>query len=314
MHYFLSKIAKFEKTTNQCTMSNSEPSKKPIQIWVIVLAALIIVVGLWLANYFLIANDPKRGTLGDMYGVVNSLFSGLAFAGIIITIYLQRDELKLQRQELKDTREEFHIQNATLRSQRFENTFFNMLSLHHDIVNNTDWVIEEIQAEARTSGFLVTGRQRKIVRNTIKGRDVFELHYSELKNQLRDFEDQTYISDNYGKEYEKYKNDFDHYFRNLYRIIKLVDTTQFTDDPNSKKEFQEKYKYTSIVRSQLSTFELLWLFYNCLSRNGIHSFKPLVEKYTLFKNLRFEELASGKHINLYERSAFEKVHNENFKV
>ena len=39
-----------------------------------------------------------------MFGAVNSLFSGLAFAGVIFTIYLQKTELSLQRKELELTR------------------------------------------------------------------------------------------------------------------------------------------------------------------------------------------------------------------
>ena len=43
---------------------------------------------------------------GDMFGTVNSLFAGLAFAGVIYTIFLQRNELALQRNELVLTREQ----------------------------------------------------------------------------------------------------------------------------------------------------------------------------------------------------------------
>lgn len=41
-----------------------------------------------------------------MFGAVNALFSGLAFAGIIYTIFLQKEELALQREELKANRDE----------------------------------------------------------------------------------------------------------------------------------------------------------------------------------------------------------------
>ena len=74
----------------------------------LILIALIIF--LWagspfVLNFFL--NDTvKQGAFGDSFGAINSLFSGLAFAGIIYTIALQRKELELQREELKLTREE----------------------------------------------------------------------------------------------------------------------------------------------------------------------------------------------------------------
>lgn len=47
-----------------------------------------------------------RGQFVDMFGALNALFSGLAFAGIIFTIRQQKEELELQREELKMTREE----------------------------------------------------------------------------------------------------------------------------------------------------------------------------------------------------------------
>ena len=39
-----------------------------------------------------------RSNFGEMFGSVNTLFSGLAFAGVIYTILLQRHELESQRE------------------------------------------------------------------------------------------------------------------------------------------------------------------------------------------------------------------------
>ena len=87
-----------------------------------------------------------RGQLGDLFGAANSLFSGLAFAGIIFTIFLQRQELKAQRHELELTRNEleltrneFEKQNTTLARQRFENTFFSMLTIYTGIVASLEF-------------------------------------------------------------------------------------------------------------------------------------------------------------------------------
>ena len=70
----------------------------------------------------------------------STLFSALAFCGVVIAIALQKKELELQREELKATneqlkaqKEEFHTQNETLKRQRFENTFFQMMSLQQGI-------------------------------------------------------------------------------------------------------------------------------------------------------------------------------------
>lgn len=74
----------------------------------------------------------------------------------------------------------------------------------------------------------------------------------------------------------------DHYFRNLYRIIKFV-------DGQDEKLLNKKDKYNYIansVRSNLSEYELIMVFYNCLTIAGYDKFKPLIEQYTLFKNIR----------------------------
>jgi hypothetical protein len=56
--------------------------------------------------YKFLPDWPTRGQFGDVFGAANSLFSGLAFAGLIYTVLLQREELALQRKELELTRQE----------------------------------------------------------------------------------------------------------------------------------------------------------------------------------------------------------------
>lgn len=49
-------------------------------------------------------NIGAAGTFGDSFGLLTSIFSGVAFAGLIWTILLQRAELRLQRKELSESR------------------------------------------------------------------------------------------------------------------------------------------------------------------------------------------------------------------
>ena len=68
------------------------------------------VIAIWIISgvliYYLIPDWGDRGTLGDMFGVVNALFSGLAFAALIYTIILQREEISLNRKEIELNRKE----------------------------------------------------------------------------------------------------------------------------------------------------------------------------------------------------------------
>ncbi len=59
-----------------------------------------------------------RGTFGDMFGAVNALFSGLAFAGVIYALFLQRRELELQRRELAMSRNELRRSAAAQESSQ----------------------------------------------------------------------------------------------------------------------------------------------------------------------------------------------------
>lgn len=48
----------------------------------------------------------SAGVFGDQFGSINALFSGLAFAGVIVSLFFQKHEIRLQREELTLQREE----------------------------------------------------------------------------------------------------------------------------------------------------------------------------------------------------------------
>lgn len=253
-------------------------------LWRLLSAVFLV----WVVSGALLFAIPERGTFGDMFGAVNALFSGLAFASIIYTILLQRQELRLQREELQFTRKELEgqklqiaAQNDVLRQQNFENTFFQSLRLLQDIVNALD---------------LVSGDR------TLHGRDCitrflrhFRSHFEGVRKNSASGADQLEIvSDAYEKFYEQYGHEVGHYFRTLYNIVKLVHTSNVSD-----KRF-----YTNLIRAQLSDHELCLLFYNCLSPLGREKFKPFVEHYALLKNLPTRLLISQDHSALYAPTAY----------
>mgnify|MGYP001586239089 CR=1 FL=1 len=86
-----------------------------------VLGLFAFVVVAWLATLLIVTNVipgwQERGQFGDLFGSINALFSGLAFAGLIAAILLQHEELKLQRKELKLQREEMAASRAELANQ-----------------------------------------------------------------------------------------------------------------------------------------------------------------------------------------------------
>ena len=293
--------------------TNKEETKSRLWIWIVV--AIIGVLAAWGLSWWLIHKNidcsTERGTFGDMFGAVNALFSGLAFAGLIVTLLYQKEELKLQREELAQTREElkgqreeFEEQNKTMKRQRFENTFFNMLSLQQEIVANLSY---EYYASPNIRPHNIPEEifYRGVPKGQFHGREVFEGIY---KHAVIEYNGIRYVDGIYkllsNSGYAIYSNisittRFDHYFRHLYRIVKYVDSSDLISD-------DERYEYACIARSQLSDYELVMLFYNCLTANGRAKFKPLIEKYTIFNNLRTELLANSQDVNAYSAVAFNR--------
>ena len=73
--------------------------------WSLFLKVSLLVTIIWavsaLALILLVDDFSKSGTFGDSFGVLNTLFSGLAFSGIIVTVKMQNDEMREQRKELQ---------------------------------------------------------------------------------------------------------------------------------------------------------------------------------------------------------------------
>jgi len=270
-----------------------------------------IVVLLWGGYFtFIIINPVKLdsdGQFGDAFGALNTLFSGLAFVGLIIAIFLQREDLKiqseafkkqteevklqndvldLQRQELADTRgvleqqrEQFQAQSDIMSRQAFENTFFQLLNLHHEIVNAMS-----------SSGIHDKGRAYFYYLYNNELRSTF----SRANTKLNNHSVLAIIEQGYDWFYSSHQTRVGHYFRNLYNIVKFV----------KNSDVSNKRLYTNIIRAQLSSSELGLLFYNCLYKENI-KFKVLIEEFALLKNLPEDILFNPPdHKVLYEKSAY----------
>ena len=86
----------------------------------LVALVFIAVVGLWAGSYFYITKNYgafQWGIIGDLFGAINALFSGLAFAGVVVALFLQRKDLKLQQQHLERSIAESTEQTKLMREE-----------------------------------------------------------------------------------------------------------------------------------------------------------------------------------------------------
>ncbi|MDH4472275.1 MAG: putative phage abortive infection protein [Fluviicola sp.] len=263
----------------------------------------------------------------EQFSGVDSLFSGLALAAIIYTIFLQKKELKLQRKdlkltrdELKLTRNEFSTQNETLKQQRFENTFFQMLTLHHEIVDKLVYTkINNGVYPQRSSGGELTVEKEK--NEDFEKREVLKHAKENLIQKLKSpsneknrekgsFSDDIYSA--YKKLQSDYESFFDkdgfeyvlsHYFRNLYHIFKYIHLSNLEDD--------EKKFYASLVRAQISPDELFIIYYNVMIPGlGNPKFLYLVEEYQIMENFNETPIDEfNDHTEIFEILSKESKHH-----
>ena len=274
-------------------MVEKEEQKDEIK-WGRIIAALLVVLVLWGANYYVgiwFWKETDRGLNGDMFGAVNALFSGFAFAGLIYAVLMQRDELKIAKQDMALTKKMLneqsdHLKDQNLHSdlQMFETTFFQMLRLLMDVTEQN-----KIQEPMGRNAIEISGKQ--IFSHILVS---FQNAIQSAKQRDATKSDQILLNECYEPFFKNNQNKLGHYFRFLYHLMRFVD-----EKCPKNPEF-----YSKIIRAHLSYAELELLLYNAESAYGREKMKPLIEKYSLLKPLPKEKLILSGIIALYDENAF----------
>lgn len=260
-------------------------------------------IGLVLALMFLFAlcifryidTWEHRGQFGDLFGIVNALFSGLAFAGLIITIRQQHKDLEYQREAINQTNlemqsqtSEFEKQNDTLRRQQFESTFFKMLEVQQSIVNDL-YASDSHKEQAMEDNPKELGRVSKeiVLQDIYRGRSLFFYVFMRCEHEI-DTGTAFKTKKVFGlfqviklcgkSHFDDYMTTtaFDHYFTHLYAILQFIDKNNWLGEI-------DQCQYASFVRATLSRYELVMLYYYGLFHLEM---KKMLERYSLLCNLR----------------------------
>lgn len=213
------------------------------------------------------------GTLGDFFGgILNPIFGFASFLALLATIFYQSKELNASTKELRNSATALASQNKAIELQSFEQTFFSWLNTYRSLLDSVEFenIVNNIPYSTKGRGALVKyiNRQFRTLNNQLDRAD-FNAN-DELVNHIKISWEKTYKENEYQ---------LDSLFRTLYRLFLWVDQQE-------KLNNSQKWLYISIIRSQLSWIEMVYLYHNCLTDRG-HKFKPLVEKYAIFDNLVF---------------------------
>jgi hypothetical protein len=226
-------------------------------------AALIIYL-IWPISEFSIS---KAGTFGDSFGALTSLFTGLGFVGLLATIFLQREELKLNRQELEETRKEIQLQSQTFYRQRFEDAFYAVLALYKE---NLKELSIRVHSEDYHRLYGVEAL-RYLIKNFEKVWGKENIHkFPETEDEMNEY---IFILSS------KIQSVFirqTRYVDTISGILMLID--EECEDSNRKK------MYWRILISQLTAYEIKYLFYQALITKDYISIRELISNSEIFKD------------------------------
>ena len=114
--------------------------KKRIKDNIVVICIISFILFLILWRFFPKIIPWFFGYTGDsmpswIFDAGNTLFSALAFGAMIITLLLQREDLKLQNQEMQETKNIMAKQLELAGISQVESTLFYMLGQYNNILN-----------------------------------------------------------------------------------------------------------------------------------------------------------------------------------
>lgn len=216
---------------------------------------------------------------GESFTLINTIFSGLAFAALILTIYLQRHELA-ESQE-------------TFRKERFEDSFYRLLDYYRK--NLDDIKIIDHKTDTRHDGvaalmYLI----RKL--NTAMQR------YSQFL-ETDDPEDHKVY---YFKLYVETQRILSRQTRYLGTLECLLEHIE-----NELPTYAARQPYWRILMSQLTIFEVKYIFYICLVAPAGDTLRELVHRSDLARHRIIESTINHHHLGFYQQlHGVELVHNK----
>lgn len=218
----------------------------------------LVVIGLWFLFALILPWIPGHGSFGDLFGSLNTLFSGFAFAGVIYAIYQQKEELKLQREELELTRGEIRGQKEQMELQNFNNHFYSLLSIHN---NNTENIFHKTHKNEE-----------------ITGRSFFSFVLRRIKNKIDEnaqMKTNTDLQKIYLENYKFFKTILQFHFQGIRALLSVIEETDLEID---------KACYVKIVRSQMAESEIQLFDLHC-DACFVDLKKTLNGKYNFFVNI-----------------------------
>jgi hypothetical protein len=219
------------------------------------------------------------GQFGDFLGgLLNPAIGALTVYLLLVSVYIQRKELRNSIAEMKSS-------NKSLVQQDVRQTFFTWLESYREIVGGVegrDYLKKNFNTILSDRKLVAIFRDKIPVAELDHRLDQFLL-YGIPPPEIK-FELQQFMSKQWEELYKQEAHHIGSMFRTLFRLLRWID-----EQDSEVLTPTQKYQYISIARAQLSDIEIDYLFFNGLTERGCN-FAHLINKYAIFDNIVF----SGK--------------------
>lgn len=240
-------------------------------------------------NKYGIASE-QQSNLGQFLGGTSGFFISLtSIIALAIAFIAQRHQIVNQQDEIRKN-------ESYNKKQSFQNNFYKLIEIYQGILNNTIYTVMDI---SRDGSDYVKGTSYQ----QINGKTAIKNYYDDFcKMRLEKFHEEcekhnTNKREIFNEEYKRYMRFnqyiFGHYFRIIYHILKLIREHRIIFSEDINFNFDDKF-YSNILRAQISSAELMFIFFNGLSDLALYkseelNFKKLIEEYVFFEHITFSQ-------------------------
>lgn len=283
-----------------------------IVVLTVATAAAILYAGEFEDGTGLSKSQEVWGQFGDfMGGLLNPAIGAVTIYLVLVSVYLQRKELRNSISEMKTSNNALETQINETKRQSFEQTFFTWLNSYRQLVDSIRGLIEGKEYFGRQALYETWNDSL----SASSGKFAALLMSSGLPSgePYRAFQAAAHavpehvpiikqaILKSWERIYQKQQHQIDSVFRTLFRLLMWID-----EQPKDLIGEDEKWRYVSIVRAQVSQIELFYLYYNGHTRRGA-KFVALINKYAFFDNLRSNDsglIFLKNNTTVYSETAF----------
>jgi len=275
------------------------PSEPKILIYLAyAFTALAVVAGLWMASLIFSNLESFDHANTTLLRQIKSGFGNLT-AGTI-GIFLSFAATLFLFVTFREQRRQFEENKFDTDKNRFEGTFFNLLSMLYQVRENVNREIASASGgKFHTLNDFYDGFKHFYAVETSRSEEGEEIEKYLSLPRLNSVENEQ-VENYLGQLYERYLKEescsIGYYFRYIFNVINFV-ISQWENTGDSKASI---HKYLNFLQAQMSNEELALIFYDVISRYGLdsnyrHSFKETIDTYGFLENISAEALADRRH-------------------